>query len=362
MSKLLVSLRGWFDERFHLDQIKALTQKKQVPEHRYSYWYFLGGMTLFLFGVQVITGALLLLYYRPGADEAFESVQFIMTQVQFGWLIRSVHSWSANLLVFMAFAHLFSVLFLRSYRKPRELTWISGVLLLFLMLGFGFSGYLLPWNTLSYFATKVGTEIPAQVPIVGRPILLFLRGGEDINGSTLTRMLGFHVAILPAIATFLIAVHVALIQWFGMSLPPRVEAEWNANPEKKKEIRFFPNFVLREVMAWYVALGLLGALAALFPWGLGVKADPFSPAPAGIKPEWYFLSMFQTLKLIPARLLGMDGEMLGILAFGAIGAVALFLPFLDRRKPFNTRPWITGAACVFLLYMVAMTVYGWVAK
>ena len=108
-----------------LDELKALAQKKKVPVHHYSYWYFLGGMTLFLFGVQVLTGALLLLYYRPGADEAFESVQFIMTQVQFGWLIRLVHWWSANLLVFMAFAHLFSVLFLRSYRKPRELTWVS---------------------------------------------------------------------------------------------------------------------------------------------------------------------------------------------------------------------------------------------
>ena len=356
------SIRQWLDERFPLDDIKALAQKKKVPVHRYSYWYFLGGMTLFLFGVQVLTGALLLMYYRPGADEAFESVQFIMTQVQFGWLIRSVHSWSANLLVFMAFAHLFSVLFLRSYRKPRELTWVSGILLLFLMLGFGFSGYLLPWNTLSYFATKVGTEIPAQIPLIGRPILLFLRGGEDITGSTLTRLYGFHVAILPAVATLLIGVHLALIQWFGMSVPPGVEAEWQARPEGRREILFFPNFVLRELMAWYVALGLLGALAALFPWSLGVKADPFASAPAGIKPEWYFLSMFQTLKLIPAKLLGVDGEMLGILAFGVIGAAALLLPFLDREKPFKTRRWISGLACVFLGYMAVMTVYGWVAK
>ncbi|HVP54701.1 MAG TPA: cytochrome bc complex cytochrome b subunit [Candidatus Eisenbacteria bacterium] len=362
MASLATGIRGWLDERFHLDDLKALAQKKKVPLHRYSYWYFLGGMTLFLFGVQVLTGALLLLYYRPGADEAFESVQFIMTQVQFGWLIRSVHSWSANLLVFMAFAHLFSVLFLKSYRKPRELTWVTGILLLFLMLGFGFSGYLLPWNTLSYFATKVGTDIPAQIPLIGHPILVFLRGGEDITGSTLTRMFGFHVAILPAIATFLIALHVGLIQWFGMSLPPSVEAEWHVDPGKKKEIRFFPNFALRELMAWYVALGLLGALAALFPWGLGVKADPFAPAPAGIKPEWYFLFMFQTLKLIPAKLLGMDGEMLGILAFGLVGAAALLVPFLDRDKPFRTRRWITGFACVFLGYMAAMTVYGWVAK
>jgi cytochrome b6 len=362
MAGPVASLRAWFDERFPLDELKALAQKKKVPVHHYSYWYFLGGMTLFLFGVQVLTGALLLLYYRPGADEAFESVQFIMTQVQFGWLIRSVHSWSANLLVFMAFAHLFSVLFLRSYRKPRELTWVSGILLLFLMLGFGFSGYLLPWNTLSYFATKVGTEIPAQIPIIGRPVLLFLRGGEDITGSTLTRLYGFHVAILPALATVLIGLHLALIQWFGMSVPPGVEAKWRATPEERKEIRFFPNFVLRELMAWYVALGLLGALAALFPWGLGVKADPFASAPAGIKPEWYFLFMFQTLKLIPAKVLGMDGEMLGILAFGVVGAVALLLPFLDREKPFKTRRWITGLACVFLGYMAVMTVDGWVAK
>lgn len=362
MASPITTVRDWLDERFGLEDLKHLAEKKKVPVHRHSYWYFLGGMTLFLFGVQVMTGALLLMYYRPGADEAFESVQFIMTQVQFGWLIRSIHSWSANLLIFMAFAHLFSVLFLKAYRKPRELTWMSGLLLLFLMMGFGFSGYLLPWNTLSYFATKVGTEIPAQIPIIGHPILLFMRGGEDVTGSTLSRMFGIHVAILPAIATLLIVVHVGLIQWFGMSIPEGQKARWEALPAEKREIRFFPNFVLRELMAWYIALGLLGALAAIFPWSLGVKADPFAPAPAGIKPEWYFLFMFQTLKLIPAKLFGLDGEMVGILAFGAVGAVALLLPFLDRERPVNTRPWITSLACIFLGYMVAMTVYGWVAK
>jgi quinol-cytochrome oxidoreductase complex cytochrome b subunit len=355
-------VHDWLDERFGLNDIKELVHKKKVPVHRHSYWYFLGGMTLFLFGIQVATGALLLMYYRPGADEAFESVQFIMTQVQFGWLIRSVHSWSANLMIFIAFAHMFSVLFLKAYRKPRELTWVSGMLLLLLMLGFGFSGYLLPWNTLSYFATKVGTDIPAQIPVIGQPILMFLRGGEDVTGSTLTRLFGFHVAILPAIATLFIVIHIGLIQWFGMSVPPGVKPQWEALPKEKREISFFPNFMLRELMAWYVALGLLGALAALFPWGLGVKADPFSPAPAGIKPEWYFLFMFQSLKLIPAKVAGLDGEMLGILAFGALAAVALLVPFLDRERPVNTRPWITGVACIILGFMVAMTVYGWVAK
>ena len=147
-------------------------------------------MTLFLFGVQVFTGILLLLYYRPSAAEAYESVQFIVTQVEFGWLIRNVHSWSANLLIGAAFAHFFSVFFLKSYRKPRELTWVTGMLLLFLMLGFGFSGYLLPWNELSFFATKVGTGIAGAMPLVGRFLLRLLRGGDDVTGATLSRFYG----------------------------------------------------------------------------------------------------------------------------------------------------------------------------
>lgn len=360
--KPFARVHQWVDERFGWEELTAPLRKKTVPVHRYSYWYFLGGITLFLFVIQVVTGALLLLYYRPGANEAFESVQFIMTQVQFGWLVRSIHSWSANLMVFTALAHMFSVMFLKAYRKPRELTWVSGMLLLFLVLGFGFSGYLLPWNTLAYFATKVGTEIPGQIPIIGKPILIFLRGGEDVTGVTLNRFFGFHVAILPGIATLLILLHVGLIQWFGISVPPKLEPEWKQLPPSRREMRFFPNFALRELMAWYVALAVLGALAALFPWNLGEKADPFASAPAGIKPEWYFLFMFQSLKLIPSKILGVDGELIGVLGFGALAAIAVLLPFLDREKPFNTRRWITSLGVLAVAYMVAMTIYGHFAK
>jgi cytochrome b6 len=141
-----------------------------------------------------------------------------------------------------------------------------------------------------------------------------------------------------------------------------VEVEWKANPAAKKEMKFFPNFALRELMAWYVALGVLGALAALFPWNLGVKADPFTPAPAGIKPEWYFLFMFQTLKLIPAKLWFIDGEILGVLAFGLVGVVWLLLPFLENTRALRTRDWITGLATFALAYITGMSVYGYLAK
>ncbi len=357
-----VLVKDWLDERFGWAELTRPLRKKTVPLHRLSYWYFLGGITLFLFLIQVCTGILLLLYYRPSANEAFESVKYITTQVQFGWLVRSIHSWSANLMILTAFAHMFSVLFLKAYRKPRELTWITGALLLFLAMGFGFSGYLLPWNTLAFFATKVGTEVAGQVPVIGKWVVIFLRGGEDVTGATLTRFFGFHVAVLPGITTVLVALHILLVQRFGISVPPSVEENWHRDPSGAREMKFFPNFALREAFAWYIALGALGVLAALSPWGLGAKADPFAPAPAGIKPEWYFLFMFQTLKLIPSKIWFIDGEIVGVLAFGLAGAIWLLLPFLDRDKWRLGRTFITGLGVFALAYIAAMTTYGYLAK
>src|SRR6266851_9956101 len=359
---LFTGVQDWLNDRFHWADVIGPLKKKTVPIHKLSYWYFLGGITLFLFMIQVCTGILLLLYYRPGANEAFESVQYIMTRVKFGWLIRSIHSWAANLMIFTAFAHMFSVVFLRSYRKPRELTWISGMLLLFLAMGFGFSGYLLPWNTLAFFATKVGTEITGQVPLIGHSLMVFLRGGEDVTGATLTRFFGFHVALLPGITTFFVLIHLLLVQYFGISVPPGVEARWKASPSDARQMKFFPSFFLRELMAWYIALGVLGALAAILPWELGTKADPFAPAPAGIRPEWYFMFMFQTLKKIPAKIGFIDGELVGILVFGAAGLLWLLLPFFDQLGRGRGRRLLLGAGLFALSYIIAMTIYGYTAK
>src|SRR5256714_897270 len=248
------TIRAWLDERMAINSLAEAARHKEIPLHRQTVWYYFGGVTLFLFTVQVVTGILLLLYYRPSAENGFESVQFIMTEVKFGWLIRSVHSWSANLMIATLFIHMFSVYFLRAYLAPREMTWVSGALLLFIAIGFGFSGYLLPWNKLAFFATKVGTEIAGVVPIIGRPVLRFLRGGDDVTGATLTRFFGFHVAVLPATATALLGVHLLLVQLHGMSVPPG---------EAKKPLRkmkFFPNFLLRDLVGWLLALGTLAAL------------------------------------------------------------------------------------------------------
>ena len=177
----------WLDERVPVTAIRDFFSHKTVPSHRYSVFYYLGGMTLFFFAVQVATGILLMLYYRPSAQEAFESVEFIMTTVPFGWLIRSVHAWSANLMVLFAVLHLATVYFTKAYRRPRELTCITGCIMFFLVLAFGFSGYLLPWNELAFFATKVGTNIASAVPWIGEPLERFLRGGDRVSGATPAR-------------------------------------------------------------------------------------------------------------------------------------------------------------------------------
>jgi cytochrome b6 len=347
---------NWLDERFGAGAVEEFLRHKTVPIHRHTVWYYFGGMTLFLFVVQVLTGILLLLYYRPTPDDAFESVQHIMTQVRYGWLIRSVHSWSANLMVFTAFVHMFSAYFLKAYRKPRELTWISGMLLFFVVLGFGFSGYLLPWNTLAFFATKVGTEMAGTLPLAGKWLLTFLRGGEEVTGATLTRFFGFHVAVLPGLATVLLAMHLLLVQRLGMSVPPGVERAIAAGRQPARAMPFFPNFLLRDIIGWYAALGVLGALAAIFPWELGTKADAFASAPAGIRPEWYFLFMFQTLKLLPAKVLFLEGEFAGLVGFSLAAAVWLVVPFLDYRAGFGrvTR-FFTGLGIFALGFIVVMS-------
>src|SRR6266511_1585013 len=352
----------WLDERHDLRGLKHFILTKGVPVHTQEVWYYLGGLSLFLFVVQIFTGILLLLYYRPSATEAYESVQFIVTQVQFGWLIRNVHSWSANLLIAAAFAHFFSVFFLKSYRKPRELTWVSGMLLLFLMLAFGFSGYLLPWNELSFFATKVGTGIAGAVPIVGGFTMRLLRGGDDVTGATLSRFYGLHVAVLPAITTALVALHLLFVQRQGMSVPLGIVKRLKTG-DRLRQMPFFPNYILRDVLAWYVALALLAALAAFYPWELGTKADPFAVVPPGIRPEWYFLAMFHTLKLLPSHILGLEGEQVGVVAFGIAAIFLVLVPFLDRRASRGEPSRIfTVLATLGLIYLVTFTIIGHYAR
>jgi quinol-cytochrome oxidoreductase complex cytochrome b subunit len=358
MGKLFKSIYKWTDDRVQLNDLVKFMSKKYVPLHSHSVWYYFGGVSLFLFIIQVITGILLLFYYKGSADLAYESVQFIMSKVEFGWLIRSIHMWSANLFILSVFIHMFSVFFEKAYRKPRELTWITGFFMFILSLALGFSGYLLPWNELAFFATKVGTDITGAVPVIGEPIKFFLRGGDDVTGATLSRFFGFHVALFPGIFTFLLIIHLLLVQRQGMSEPLPKEGK----AAKMRTMPFFPNFFLRDLLLWLIVLNVLAVLAVFFPAELGVKADPLAPAPAGIKPEWYFLFMFQTLKYFPAHILFFEGEVLGVILFGIAGILWMMVPFWDLKSSRGkTNRMINYIGIGSVAFIIILTSIGWLA-
>jgi len=358
---------AWLDQRFKINSLVDYMGHKVVPVHGHSLFYYLGGITLFLFIVQVVTGILLLMYYRPGADSAYESVRFIVSEVAFGWLIRALHSWSANLMILFAFLHMFTVYFTHAYRKPRELTWLSGVGLLALGLGFGFSGYLLPWNELSFFATRVGTGMVGAIPVIGDQLLIIARGGEEVTGATIGRFFGLHVAILPALFTVMLSVHLIFVQRQGMSEP----LEWQGRPESEKKFqKFFPNFLYRDVLVWLIALNVLALLAVLFPdgvgaihWPLGTKADPFAPPPLVIRPEWYFMFAFQALKMLPAHVLFVEGELFGIILFTVGGLIWALAPFLNRKAQANQQSrlffWF---GILVVAFIIVMTILGYILE
>ncbi len=222
--RLGIAVAAWFRERIDAGPVFRLLDRKTVPTHRHSWIYVLGGAALFLFALQVASGSLLMLYYQPTEAAAHESVRKIATEVPSGWLVRSVHAWSADLFIAIVALHFAVKLFSRAYRKPRELTWITGMLLLAVALAAGFSGYLLPWTELSYYATLVGTQIPGTVPVVGDWIVHFLRGGDQVTGDTITRFYAVHVMFLPLLTGVVILGHVALIQMQGISLPISISA------------------------------------------------------------------------------------------------------------------------------------------
>lgn len=357
----------WLDDRLKIRALIEYMSSKAVPQHSHSIFYYFGGITLFLFFVQVLTGILLLMYYRPGADSAYESVRFIISEVTFGWLIRSMHAWSANLMILAAFLHMFTIFFTYAYRKPREMTWYSGMALLALSMTFGFSGYLLPWNELSFFATRVGTGMAGALPVVGEQILIIMRGGEEVTGATIGRFFGLHVAILPLVFTGLLTLHMVFIQRQGMSEP----IDWTTKKSSdKKYMKFFPNFIYRDALVWLVALNILALLSVIFPdgigvihWPLGEKADAFAPPPAVIRPEWYFMFAFQALKMLPAHVLFMEGELFGIVIFGIGGLIWMLIPLLNRKSARNQRSWLIMAFGYFVvLFIVGMTIMGYLVE
>ena len=326
--------------------------RKVVPRHRHSVWYNMGGIALFFVAVQIVTGVLLMVYYRPA--QPWGSVQRIVMEVPYGNLIRSVHHWAANLMILTLFIHLFSTLFMKAYRPPRELTWLTGAVLIALTFFFGFSGYLLPWDDLSFFATRVGISEVEKAPIVGTWLANLARGSTDVTVDTIGRFYLLHVTVLPAVLLTVVGIHLVFVQIQGVSEPDSFAA---LPASQKRYDKFFTEFIFAEIPIWLFLSALLVALATLFPRELMPEADPAAAAPEGIKPEWYFLSQFQLLKLFPGRI-----EMIGMVLLTLLPVGLLVLPFIDRSVPADARGRMVGRlGFMALIALIFFTVWGWLS-
>ena len=356
LGKISENTFKWLDDRLALSDIAEAAAKKEVPVHKQSAWYYMGGVAMLLLTVQFLTGILLMVYYIPELSSANSSVLFINSQIDFGWFVRSMHSWGANLLIFVLFMHMFSAYFMKAYRKPREITWLSGLALMVICFAFGFTGYLLPWDEVAFFATKIGIDIAEATPLVGDMLANILRGGSEVGQGTLSRFFLIHVILLPLGLFAVAGLHLLLVQLHGMSEPKHFQ-----EAKVKKYEKFFPEFFMKDLMVWLLAFNVLAAIVVLFPWGVGPEADPFAPAPAGIKPEWYFLGMFQFLKLLPPHVGFIEGEQFGMMIFALIALVFALAPFLDKGEDPKVSKFFDLYGFMILIGLVVFTVWGYLA-
>lgn len=210
-------VKRFFDERFNLSENFEEFAAHAVPSHAMNPIYCLGGLSFLSFIIQVFTGIILAMYYVPSTEEAYKSVLFIMNEVQFGEMVRSVHHWTANLMLVFVFLHMLRVYYTGSFKKPRELNWVAGSLLFVLTIGFGFTGYLLPWDQLSYWASVIGAETAASLPVIGPPLKVMIQGGAKVTGQMLSRFFVLHVMILPVVTMGTLVAHFIMVRIHGIS-------------------------------------------------------------------------------------------------------------------------------------------------
>jgi quinol-cytochrome oxidoreductase complex cytochrome b subunit len=329
---------------------------KRLPPHT-GWMHVFGSLALLTFFSQFITGILLLLYYRPTLKEAHESIQYITGEVSFGWLLRQVHAWGATFMILAVIFHMARTYFAGAFKKPREFTWVIGVFLFLATLTFGFTGYLLPWNQLSYWATTVGTEVVGAVPVLGERFKEILLGGPGVGQETLSRFFLVHVTLLPWVLVILVTAHLILMRVHNLATLDDVGHEKPFLPESG--VPFWPVHMAKEASVAAACFGALFTLSVLSPWEIGVPADPLS-TPEGIKPEWYFLPTYQLLKYF----FGPAGKFLGIVV-GSIPFVLLLLwPFIERnpaRHPLRRR-WALYLGCFAVFAALVLGLLGYFSE
>jgi ubiquinol-cytochrome c reductase cytochrome b subunit len=357
----LAALTTWIDDRFPMTKM----WKEQVAEYyapkNMNFWYFFGSLALFVMVIQIVTGIFLTMNYKPSAADAFGSVEYIMRDVEWGWLIRYMHSTGASAFFVVVYLHMFRALLYGSYQKPRELLWIFGMLIYFVLMGLAFFGYLLPWGNMSYWGAQVIVSLFGAVPVVGDSLMEWIRGDYYISDITLNRFFALHVIALPLVLVFLVIAHLIALHEVGSNNPDGVEIKKVKGPDgiPLDGIAFHPYYTVKDIVGVGVFLIIFSLIIFYAPTmgGLFLEAPNFEPAnplqtPPHIAPVWYFTPFYAILRAVPSK-------SMGALLMGAAVMLFVFLPWLDRGKVKSIR--YRGPLFKFFLFSFAISfvALGW---
>jgi len=357
MSKMQ-EFMGWVDARFPMTKMWEEHLSKYYAPKNFNFWYFFGSLALLVLVLQIVTGIFLTMHYKPDAELAFASVEYIMRDVNGGWIIRYMHSTGASAFFIVVYLHMFRGLMYGSFKKPRELVWIFGMLIYLALMAEAFMGYLLPWGQLSYWGSQVIVNLFGAIPVIGQDLSVWLRGDYVISDATLNRFFAFHVIAVPLVLLGLIVAHVIALHEVGSNNPDGIEIKKNKGPDgiPLDGIPFHPYYSVKDIVGVVVFLMFFVSVMFFLPEMGGyflehanfIPADPLK-TPEHIAPVWYFTPFYTVLRAVP-------DPFLGVIAMGAAVVILFFLPWLDQN-PIKSMRYRSPLHTMNLLFFAAVFIY-----
>jgi len=368
MASRLMALWDWFDARMPsvAEEWRKHAAEYYAPKN-FNVWYYFGSLAMFVLVVQIVSGIFLTMHYKPDATLAFGSVEYIMRDVTGGWIIRYIHSTGATAFFLLVYLHMFRALLYGSYKEPRELVWIFGVLIYLTLMGEAFFGYLLPWGQMSYWGAQVIVNLFGTIPFVGEPLALWIRGDYVVSDVTLNRFFALHVIALPLVLVGLVVAHLLALHDVGSNNPDGIEIKKNkdANGKPVDGIPFHPYYTVKDTVGLVVFLAVFSVVMFFTPEGGGylleynnfIPADPLK-TPEHIAPVWYFTPYYSILRAVPPMF---NSQFPGVLAMGVAVLVFFLLPWLDRSPVKSIRyrgAYWKGALAVFVVAFLILGYLG----
>ena len=369
MGKRLTSFVAWVDKRFPLTaNWKAHLTEYYAPKN-FNFWYYFGSLAMLVLVNQLLTGIFLTMNYKPDAGMAFASVEYIMRDVDFGWLIRYMHSTGASMFFVVVYLHMFRGMMYGSYRKPRELLWLIGSMIFFVLMMMAFTGYILPWGQMSYWGAMVIVSMIGAIPVIGEPLMHLILGDFTLSDAALNRFFAYHVVTLPVLLVTLVVVHVIALHEVGSNNPDGIEIKKNRNPETNipvDGIPFHPYYTVKDIFGVVVFLIVFCGIMFFAPemGGYFLEYNNFIPAntlqtPDHIAPVWYFTPYYSMLRAATVNFLWIDAKLWGIVLMGGSVAIICLLPWLDRSPVKSIRYKGPYSKIALTLFVISVFVLGW---